>query len=112
KNWELVLTKDGAGNASTETSYTATDNTPYSGISYYRLSQTDFDGTTKMFQNIVSVNLNGTNSQISIFPNPADNYLTIENFNCNNGSFSVYNISGQDVSPEISILSADNNSSL
>lgn len=112
KNWEVVLTKDAIGNTSTETIYTATDQTPYPGISYYRISQTDFDGTTKIFKNIVSVNQNDITPQISIFPNPADNYLTIENFNCNTGIFSVYSTSGKDVSNEINILSADNYSSL
>ncbi|MBN9292741.1 MAG: T9SS type A sorting domain-containing protein [Flavobacteriia bacterium] len=112
KNWEVVLAKDAIGNTSTETIYTATDNTPYPGISYYRLSQTDFDGTTKAFKNIVSVNLDDTNPQIRVFPNPADNYLTIEGFNCNTGNLAVYNISGKNVSTEISLISADNNSSL
>ena len=38
---------DGAGNSNSNLNYTATDFNPYSGASYYRLMQTDFDGTTK-----------------------------------------------------------------
>jgi hypothetical protein len=43
-----VSTTDGAGDSHTELSYSSTDQRPYSGISYYRLSQTDFDGTTTL----------------------------------------------------------------
>jgi hypothetical protein len=47
-HWERVSTTDGAGDSHTELSYSSTDQRPYSGISYYRLSQTDFDGTTTL----------------------------------------------------------------
>lgn len=36
---------EGAGNSTSQNSYALTDNRPYSGISYYRLKQTDFDGS-------------------------------------------------------------------
>jgi hypothetical protein len=35
---------DGAGNSSTQLEYKLLDESPYSGISYYRLKQTDFNG--------------------------------------------------------------------
>ncbi|HKK39552.1 MAG TPA: T9SS type A sorting domain-containing protein, partial [Cryomorphaceae bacterium] len=44
--WEKVGTLDGAGDSHTELSYSFTDDRPYAGISYYRLKQTDFDGTS------------------------------------------------------------------
>lgn len=46
----------GAGNSSTETNYSHTDDSPLSGYSYYRLSQTDYDGKHETF-NIVMVNV-------------------------------------------------------
>lgn len=45
-SWEVVGTVDGAGDSNTELNYAYVDDAPYSGISYYRLRQTDFDGTT------------------------------------------------------------------
>ena len=47
-NWEEAGRVEGAGNSNTELSYGFIDEIPYSGISYYRLSQTDFDGTTTL----------------------------------------------------------------
>ena len=46
-NFEFIGTVDGAGTSTSQNSYSWTDNLPYEGNSYYRLSQTDFDGTTK-----------------------------------------------------------------
>jgi autotransporter-associated beta strand protein len=48
--WEKVGTVDGAGNSNTELTYAFVDDDPYSGVSYYRLRQTDFDGTTTVSQ--------------------------------------------------------------
>ncbi|MCZ4409813.1 autotransporter-associated beta strand repeat-containing protein [Cryomorphaceae bacterium 1068] len=45
-SWEEVGTVEGAGDSNTELAYAFVDDAPYSGISYYRLRQTDFDGTT------------------------------------------------------------------
>jgi hypothetical protein len=44
-NFQAVLNKDGAGNSSGILHYTDADYNPLSGISYYRLRQTDFNGS-------------------------------------------------------------------
>jgi hypothetical protein len=59
---------DGAGNSTKELEYHVFDSNPFIGVSYYRLSQKDFDGTisilgTKLFEHRLS-------GQMSIFPNP------------------------------------------
>lgn len=46
ENWEEVATVKGAGNSNTPLSYNITDIHPLPGKSYYRLKQTDFDGTS------------------------------------------------------------------
>lgn len=43
--WKEVLVKDGAGNSNFSKTYNDVDKNPYSGLSYYRLKQTDFNGT-------------------------------------------------------------------
>ncbi|MFN2428790.1 MAG: T9SS type A sorting domain-containing protein, partial [Cryomorphaceae bacterium] len=44
-NFEPVGTIAGAGNSNTQLYYNFSDDAPYSGISFYRLKQTDYDGT-------------------------------------------------------------------
>ncbi|MFT5822002.1 MAG: subtilisin-like proprotein convertase family protein [Crocinitomix sp.] len=46
-NWEYETEIAGAGNSSSELNYSYTDYTVDSDITYYRLSQTDFDGKNK-----------------------------------------------------------------
>lgn len=44
-NWEILTTVGGAGTSNAPNYYSAFDSQPYSDVSYYRLKQTDFDGT-------------------------------------------------------------------
>jgi hypothetical protein len=59
----------GAGNSTTEKDYTFTDKSPFNGINYYRLRQTDFDGHSETFSP-VSAKCNGRqNPSIYIYNN-------------------------------------------
>src|SRR6185437_13532998 len=51
--FQPIATVPGAGNSTTTHNYTYTDESPFNGINYYRLSQTDFDGQTTTY-NITS----------------------------------------------------------
>ena len=53
KNFELVEQVDGAGNSNSLITYSSTDNSPYK-TTYYRLKQTDFDGSFE-YSKIISV---------------------------------------------------------
>ncbi|MEO8146092.1 MAG: T9SS type A sorting domain-containing protein [Bacteroidia bacterium] len=70
-----ITTVDGAGNSSTTLNYATTDEQPYSGINYYRLKQTDFNGMFT-YSKTVSVNFKNDNA-LFIFPNPVDNDMFI-----------------------------------
>jgi hypothetical protein len=48
-NWEIVDTLSGARTTNQENNYKLTDKRPHFGLLYYRLKQTDFDGTTEIF---------------------------------------------------------------
>lgn len=48
-HFEFVAKVKGAGNSNTVLNYSHIDHNPGSGKVYYRLSQTDFDGTTEVF---------------------------------------------------------------
>ncbi len=69
-NFERIAIVKGKGNSSIQNDYEEIDVEPFVGVSYYRLSQTDFDGNIT-FLPIVSIDNKSTES-ISIFPNPAD----------------------------------------
>ncbi len=43
-NFETVAILDGSGNSSSLINYETFDNSPYAGLSYYRLKQTDYNG--------------------------------------------------------------------
>jgi hypothetical protein len=52
--WEVVDLVNGSGTTSLRNDYSTIDPRPYSGLSYYRLKQTDFDGAFE-YADIVSV---------------------------------------------------------
>jgi hypothetical protein len=66
---ERVDTRAFNGNSSVQLDYTGYDASPYTGVSYYRLRQTDLDGHSS-YSKIALVSLDKSTS-IRIFPNPA-----------------------------------------
>jgi len=50
KNWGDIRVIKGAGNSNTPKNYAIVDGNPLSGINYYRLKQTDYDGTSTYSQ--------------------------------------------------------------
>jgi hypothetical protein len=69
--FEFVATVEGKGNTNLRTDYSFTDASPYSGRSYYRLSQTDYDGTKKYFP-IVKVDVGEMAPTMRVYPNPSN----------------------------------------
>jgi len=76
--WEEVLSQVGAGNSNTPLAYTGVDERPLNGLSYYRLTQRDYDGTTESFEPIsVTCYTDGSGNSMLVFPNPADDRFTV-----------------------------------
>lgn len=75
KNWRPVKTIDGAGNSTESISYEEVLSFQTTDVSYFRLSQTDFDGTTEVL-NTFTANC-GSSSVLKSYPNPADDKLYI-----------------------------------
>lgn len=73
--WDDIARVNGNGNTSTDSWYTATDATPLSGISYYRLKQTDLDGNTH-FSPIRAVDLSAA-AGIHAWPNPTVDFVYV-----------------------------------
>ena len=76
-NWEFVAQVDGAGNSTELLNYSTEDFKPHVGLSYYKLTQTDFDGTSSV-EGIRSVLIDPTyDGGLSIYPNPTTGELKI-----------------------------------
>jgi biopolymer transport protein ExbB len=55
-SWDSLASVNGAGTSLEKLNYHYVDNWPYSGRSYYRLRQTDYDGQMT-YSNVISVNV-------------------------------------------------------
>jgi hypothetical protein len=78
-NWEIVTKMDGAGKSNTTKKYNFTDNNATEAY-YYRLKQTDYDGSFTFTQSIF-VSCNDENkffNNLSLFPNPTTDVLNIQ----------------------------------
>ncbi|MCB0409143.1 MAG: T9SS type A sorting domain-containing protein [Flavobacteriales bacterium] len=91
-NWEEVKRLKGAGNSNSSITYNEVDEVPLSGISYYRLKQTDFNGEFS-YSDIESVSFDSENN-IIIYPNPVKDLLVIKNI-CEDCFINIYNSNGQ-----------------
>ncbi|MFH0865049.1 MAG: T9SS type A sorting domain-containing protein [Bacteroidota bacterium] len=96
-DWENVLNVNGAGNSNQPLSYQAWDNEPLNVVSYYRLKQTDFDGSYA-YSEIVTTYCNNSLSENSIL-NTSQNgeMLFMEYFSADEQLINIclYNIQGQ-----------------
>jgi len=72
--FEAIAEVPGVGNSVQVVVYDALDRAPLPGTSYYRLLQTDYDGTTS-YSDVVSVTM--AESELLAYPNPADDRLWI-----------------------------------
>jgi len=77
-----VTTVEGAGTSNQAHQYSAVDKNPFSGVSYYRLKQTDFNGNS-MYSKVIAVQFFSDDANaFDIYPNPA----TAQTFNLAFGS--------------------------
>jgi hypothetical protein len=94
--WEDVLNVPGQGTSNITQFYSAYDQQPYTGISYYRLRQTDLDGK-ESYSLVVSVKSLEDISGISVYPNPVSNQLFIRFPSFGRYEIAVEGISGRNV---------------
>ncbi len=96
KNFDIVTTLEGAGNSSRAIVYSCIDSFASKGISYYRLSQTDFDGRYRHLK-IVSVFLQNNEFRLlSSNPIPPHGIVDIsfESMDEKMASLIVYDLKG------------------
>ncbi|MBX2846018.1 MAG: T9SS type A sorting domain-containing protein [Saprospiraceae bacterium] len=104
-DWQTIATISGAGTTNTSTNYTYTDTDPNPAISFYRLAQTDIDGTVTYSKVIAVSALNLEN--LLLYPNPATEQIVLLGKELANEDIQVFGIDGTDQSESIEILSQD-----
>ena len=89
---------DGNGTTVQQLYYTTEDDNAFSGTSYYRLCQIDYDGT-EHYSEIKSVSGIGQQGDVSLFPNPVDHAfsLAFSNIALENATVMIADASGRTV---------------
>lgn len=96
--WSKLASINSQGNGNVQQYYNYTDNYPVSGTSWYRLSQTDYDGKTETFP---AQRVYVSPYHYSIFPNPVKDLLTIQFDTDEAPKIQMYNPVGNRVSVPI-----------
>lgn len=96
----IVKINSQSSNSSQPLNYTALDNNPLDGKSYYRLKQVDKDGKYS-YSSLVTVNCQAALSVtpvVTVFPNPATNNITIDIKGLpGKKSLMIYDVVGQEM---------------
>jgi hypothetical protein len=79
----------GAGNSSKPINYSYDDHNPVNNVAYYRLKQTDHDGSYSYSRTIAVISV--TDNKLSVAPNPANDAVVIT-YNCGSSSEEVMNV--------------------
>lgn len=96
--FEEVAVVDGAGTTNEQSSYRLIDLNPFKGISYYRLKQTDMNGSFE-YSSLASVEVRGFINDIVVIPNPMDETGTFKFDSEANGNVEliIRNLFGKEV---------------
>ncbi len=77
EEWSRVGVQDGAGNSTTELNYSMVDPAAPGGLCYYRLQQTDLDGTS-IWSDVVSVRFSEVSgTRPHAYPNPSEGPVVV-----------------------------------
>lgn len=104
-DFEFVGKVKGAGNSANELFYSLVDNTPYEGTTYYKLTQTDFDGTTTESSFADVFIKRSEHLEIQVFPNPSGQntsaYVSIYNQNIEDINIEIFEIDGKLIDSDV-----------
>jgi hypothetical protein len=102
-DWEEIIQVQGAGNSTVLNYYSTIDSAPFTGLSYYRLMQTDFNGV-RTNNGIEAVFIES--DAFKVFPNPAEDRITITGNARELNSIRIFNLLGQDITDVIRLVSS------
>lgn len=107
--WFPIKTIIGAGNSSELNTYQHIDYFPFDGLSYYRLKQVDFDEKFT-YSDIKSIKIKNNQPNISIFPNPTNDKLTVEGIDIN--TLKIFDLIGRDLTHQMIVLESTDHKSV
>jgi hypothetical protein len=94
-----------AGNSTEQLAYNYTDSQPYFGTNYYRLSQTDFDGSVHRYQPMAVI-IEDREMPFGVFPNPVSgSRFKVKVEATDETQLSLFNELGQKIAIETTKLS-------
>jgi hypothetical protein len=76
-DWQTIGFEMGNGTTTEVSNYEFIDQQPATGVNYYRLKQIDYDGQFE-YSKIIQLATGNSQPATRIFPNPANDFLTIE----------------------------------
>jgi hypothetical protein len=96
--FESIGQVDAAGTSTLLSQYRFIDDSPSQGLNYYRLKQTDTDGSFS-YSKTVSVYFGGDEkAELFIYPNPSEDFIQINNYlNVEDGNIQIFNAQGCEV---------------
>ena len=109
--FEVIGIVDGAGNSTMVNDYELEDNEPYTGTSYYRLKQTDFDDAST-YSEVVAVKIDAVYEDLTLYPNPVTKLINLSfkaNVSAGNTTVSIVDVSGRKVLTNSFIVNKGNN---
>ncbi|PCJ64380.1 MAG: hypothetical protein COA58_13585 [Bacteroidetes bacterium] len=96
-HWNTIASVEGAGNSSTLLDYTYMDYNLSACSSFYRLKQIDYDGQSD-FSSIQRVEgCTSGKMNVIIYPNPANNQITVESNDMETGPIKIMTVLGEDL---------------
>ncbi|CAN5624486.1 hypothetical protein BH10BAC3_BH10BAC3_30440 [soil metagenome] len=95
-NWKQINFVAGAGNSSSNRTYTVTDLIPVVGINYYRIKQVDINGYS-VYSSTQLLSFDKGLLKLALFPNPAKNkvFVSLGTIESNNASYSILSSDGR-----------------
>lgn len=102
QDFEELSTIDGAGTTTAYLQYEFSDDSELASITYYRLKQTDFDGTFT-YSKIIQVYQEKSGGYANLYPNPTQgNTFKVDGFNISSLIVEVYNTAGKRIAIQTS----------
>ncbi|WP_044210669.1 T9SS type A sorting domain-containing protein [Flammeovirga sp. OC4] len=95
RSWKVVKKVKGVGNSNASIAYQTEDEYPLNGLSYYRLKQVDFDGTTSYSEMKTFSTSKTFEIELVAYPNPLEEQLTILVDQVYHSRVQLFTITGQ-----------------
>ena len=107
--WEVIQEVKGAGTSIVDRQYTATDYQPVKGVNYYRLRQTDFDGSFSL-SGIKAVDIKADLTKpVHVFPNPTSGHLSIQTSIAEQSNPRIFTLQGVEITDQVAMNKAVGN---